>query len=397
MSPLVATAGWCVPAGERRNALGPDGQRVGGPTAGALRGLHTHTGPVDPFYLPELDILRFGAFALVFCAHVLPVNTPGSSLAALFLDGLAKGGSYGVDLFFALSAYLITSILLREHARSGRIDVRAFYMRRILRIWPLYFAALLVLAPVLHLVIPQQRMPLAYMTAFVFLCGNWACAFAGWPPSALMPLWSVSIEEQFYLSWPLLLNRCLVRHMRAACLGMIIVANVTRVALVAARVPYEAIWCNTLARLDPIALGALLSTLSCGTHVARKPQSRIAFIAGGFLSLIVIGHLGLRFGNSCVLWCYPIASLASISTLYGTVGTRIPMDNPVCKILRHLGRISYGLYVYHLPMITLSSRFLHRHAAAVAAMLTLVMALISYDYLEMPFLRLKRRFAYVPS
>ena len=107
------------------------------------------------FYRPELDILRFGAFLLVFLHHALPHATIDYftsdygifKQAASLLAGIARAGALGVDLFFALSAYLITELLLRERRSHGAIDIRAFYIRRILRIWPLYYFALLILSP----------------------------------------------------------------------------------------------------------------------------------------------------------------------------------------------------------------------------------------------------------
>jgi len=107
----------------------------------------------ESLYHPEIDVLRFGAFFQVYIFHGLQFfQAPAfqklglpRGLAAVVV-GLVHGGQYGVDLFFALSAYLITDLLLREHDRRKTIDIRAFYIRRILRIWPLYFLALFVMA-----------------------------------------------------------------------------------------------------------------------------------------------------------------------------------------------------------------------------------------------------------
>src|SRR3954463_14084740 len=98
------------------------------------------------FYRPELDALRFFAFFAVFVHHTLPHDPTKYAAQHLpgFLAVVAGAGAFGVDLFFLLSAYLITSLLLRERRQTGKIAVRAFYLRRILRIWPLYFFALLV-------------------------------------------------------------------------------------------------------------------------------------------------------------------------------------------------------------------------------------------------------------
>src|SRR5262245_16460518 len=99
----------------------------------------------ERFYRSELEVLRFTGFLMVFAAHSAPDPKAwerlGEPLATL-LRGIGETGAYGVDLFFALSAYLITSLLLREEERTGEIDAWRFYGRRALRIWPLYFACL---------------------------------------------------------------------------------------------------------------------------------------------------------------------------------------------------------------------------------------------------------------
>ena len=149
--------------------------------------------PERRFYQPELDGLRFYAFLGVFVYHTLP------SQAMPWLWGaVIKSGAAGVDLFFALSAFLITSLLLRERQQTGRISLRLFYLRRILRIWPLYFVVL-ALGVVLAHTVPDQRLPWYYIAGYLLFIGNWVSAAFGHPQSICSPLWTVSIEEQFYL------------------------------------------------------------------------------------------------------------------------------------------------------------------------------------------------------
>ena len=129
----------------------------------------------------------------------------------------AAGGSWGVDLFFALSSFLITTILLRERQQVGDVDVASFYLRRVLRIWPLYFTLLLVVLPLVRPVSPADGMSGKYLVAFLLFVGNWACVWWGYPPAIAGQLWSVSIEEQFYLSWPWVLRRWADHLIVAAC------------------------------------------------------------------------------------------------------------------------------------------------------------------------------------
>lgn len=118
-----------------------------------------------------------------------------------FESAVRSAGGFGVCLFFLLSAYLITELLQRERARTGTIHVRSFYIRRILRIWPLYFFFLL-LGSALGLIVHSWRISAARIFAFVFLAGNWYVAAVGFGKNPIFPLWSISLEEQFYLVWP---------------------------------------------------------------------------------------------------------------------------------------------------------------------------------------------------
>lgn len=154
------------------------------------------------FYVPELDFLRFVAFLAVFAFHTR--NYPAyakfpAAINSLMLT-MESAGSFGVDLFFALSGYLITELLLREETSTGNINIRAFYLRRILRIWPLYFF-FLGLAAALTKIDPEQHFGLKYLAPFTLLSGNWAVILFGVPDSVANPLWSISMEEQFYLCW----------------------------------------------------------------------------------------------------------------------------------------------------------------------------------------------------
>ncbi len=216
------------------------------------------------FHRPELDRLRFAAFFLVFLHHTMPGSTAGyadAGLPQIVAQGLAafaRAGGFGVDLFFALSAYLITELLLRERAHTGTVSVRKFYIRRMLRIWPLYFLALLVLAPAMRWIVPGDAMPGGHLMGYLLLSGNWASAYWGYPASSFALLWSVSIEEQFYLLWPWLTKRFAGRLTALAAM-MLALAWGTRVLTAAGGVEHPGVWCNTLARLDPIAGGALLA------------------------------------------------------------------------------------------------------------------------------------------
>jgi peptidoglycan/LPS O-acetylase OafA/YrhL len=326
------------------------------------------------FYRPELDILRFGAFLLVFLHHALPHS-------GWMLAGIVRAGALGVDLFFTLSAYLITELLLRERRSRGAIDIRAFYIRRILRIWPLYSFALLILVPAMSF-LPGERMPWSYFASFAIFGGNWACAAWGYPPSSFALLWSVSIEEQFYLTWPWIVRmsvRLGEHHLQRAAYGMLAIATLTRIVLVIRDVHHPGIWCDTLARLDPIAGGALLACFLNGSLPTHSARSRVLWIGFGVALLIGAGALGGNEGWP-VLVTYPLAAAAAVMIIFGTLGCGM-------RAGAYLGKISYGLYVFHAAVIRLVPSLI------LALPLTIAIAALSYRFLESPFLRLKDRFA----
>ena len=348
------------------------------PLTGMAAGLAQAFDPqAQRFHRPELDVLRFGAFFLVFLHHALPHASSEYSTGGLAMAALGRSGALGVDLFFTLSAYLITEILLREQRRTGSIKIRSFYVRRVLRIWPLYFIAVMVLAPLMTLVDGADRLPAGYLASFMVLSGNWACAFWGYPASSFSLLWSVSIEEQFYLAWPWLVRGS--RRLGVVAGGMIGIAWAARVTLAIAGTQHPGVWCNTLARLDPIAGGALVAWLLRGATPTLGVRPRAVVLGAGGLLLVAAGAPGEHAGWGAV-WTYPLAALACVAILYGTLG--INLRSPVFEFL---GKISFGLYVFHAAALRLVE------FPPAALLLTIAMAALSYRFVETPFLRWKER------
>ena len=355
------------------------------------------------FYRPELDVLRFGAFLLVFFYHGFPNNAAGYSswgiptiLATLLAAG-SRAGALGVDLFFALSAYLITELLLREQRLKGRFDIRAFYARRILRIWPLYYFVLLILLPVLALVMPNETMSGGFWLAFLFFAGNWACGWWSLYPTSFALLWTVSVEEQFYITWPWLLRWCGPR-LPLCAIGMFAVATATRIFLLLHHATYAAIWTNTLARMDPIAAGALLAWILGGSIPKNTLGVRVLWIGGGCTALFIAGS-ALTVPGWIWLLTYPLSAAGCVAILFGSFA---PEHSSMPRILTYLGKISYGLYVFHAAAIRLVQTIFGPSLAGpgvllIAFSLTVAAAAISYRYLESPFLRWKNRFAPVST
>lgn len=362
------------------------------------------------FYRPELDSLRFFAFLGVFLVHLCdyPIEFLEQrhipSAVAQAAMAVVHGGAYGVDVFFILSAYLITELLLREKLSTGHLNVPAFYLRRALRIWPLYYLIVLTVAfvPFFN---PQGLFDAKLVTGFLFFLGNWSFFFFGWPETPASPLWSVSVEEQFYLLWPPIVARLSRRGIAYAALIMIFIANASRVWAAAMHDGKEHIWGSTFAHLDSIAAGILLALWLRGGALSLRSSQRIALLAFGLLCCAIRGHyIAVVGGDQMSVWGtligYPIAELGCVAIVLAAIG--MPLRSPM---LQYLGKISYGLYVYHMACVLVTDRFytgtpglLHATLRIIIVFaLTIAVSAASYAIIEKPFLNLKRRFTFVES
>src|SRR4051812_38011880 len=157
------------------------------------------------FYRPELDALRFFAFLCVFAFHWMDY-VPVDPKTQPTLVAVLTAGAFGVPVFFLLSSFLIVELLLREREQTGDIHIKSFYVRRILRIWPLYFAVFYGLIALGYFLPNVATKDYRAWIAFTFFAGNWFIMRHGWIAGPIDPLWSIAVEEQFYIAVPLLLK-----------------------------------------------------------------------------------------------------------------------------------------------------------------------------------------------
>src|SRR5262249_44841846 len=318
------------------------------------------------------------------------------------------------DVFFCLSAFLITELLLRERDASGRISTWRFYVRRVLRIWPLYVGFLAFTFAVLKRTM-GDGLTWGFLTAFLLFVGNWKIALAGhYGGSVAAPLWSVSLEEQVYLVQPVLVRLASSLKRGLTVVGLLLATAVaTRWFLITGGAKHPAMWVNTLARLDPVALGMALAYCLPGRNPRPSPWLARATLLGSVAALVIVARLApvttapLSYEQ---LWGYFLVALASTAAIFATLASRTHV------LLTHewvvfLGKISYGLYVFHYLGINRAARLLalpllggieNKWArlglvAGVGLTLTTIAAVLSWYLLESPFLRLKRRFARVAS
>ena len=314
-------------------------------------------------YSPGLDGLRAVAILVVMLFHANP--------------DVLVGGYVGVDLFFVLSGFLITSILVEEYRNTGAIDLPRFYFRRFLRLAPallFMLAGYLLIAPLTWPGEPHLRDALYaafYITDFTLP--------AGMGPDHLVHSWSLSVEEQFYLLWPLLLVP-LLRSGKAVPYVLL-----TLVAMFAWRAQFTD-WKDHYYRIDTHSSGLLVGAL---LHFIGWRTNRWVGSAG--LALFVLVTLfAKREWNSPAILATEIAAVMLIASVADAKWLESPL-------LVHIGKLSYGLYLWHYPIAHyLRSRFDFFETAALTLALSYVMALLSYHTVEAWSRRFKDRIGVRP-
>jgi peptidoglycan/LPS O-acetylase OafA/YrhL len=343
-------------------------------------------------YRPDLDGLRTVAVYLVLLFH-----------AGL---GWVSGGFIGVDLFFCLSGFLVTGVLLGELERDGRLRVGRFYGRRVRRLLPaalvvvvvVSVAFLLVWSVVLRVpVIADARASLLYYANWHFLAASGDYFATDVDKSPFLHFWSLSIEEQYYIFFPvllLLLSRLPARVRRTAMLATLAVLLVVSLTLqvVLARGSIDRAYYGTDARLYQLLAGALLTAWLAGA--TWRPSRRTAHAIGlvGLVGILVLGS-GLVGWNPS--W-RGIGATGAAVLLLGGLG--LSEGSPLSRVLAHpvpsyLGRISYGTYLWHWPVIVaLGVAFdLGPVTVALVALVAATgLAALSYRVLEMPIRRWPR-------
>jgi peptidoglycan/LPS O-acetylase OafA/YrhL len=351
----------------------------------------------------ELDGLRGMAILLVLVFHFTPASGPLHPLAHVF-----QVGWIGVDLFFVLSGYLITGILLDSASRPHYY--RNFIVRRSLRIFPLYYVCLLLYGYLTFYPSPlrwSEFLGVGEARWYLVYVGNvWAFLRNAWPGAAILtPLWSLQVEEQFYWSYPFLVH-AVRRRVLAGILAVSVVAALAARIILALAMPANAIGDYVLmpCRMDALAMGGLVAI------AARESPGWLKHPWIGRLTLLCMSiFLAVCLLVSETPWSRPMRTfgysaidLAFTGVLILLIGRRQPVLLRVCRWrwLVWLGIISYGLYLLHVPALTLADRWapaLHlapRGSAAffVAMGIAVGAASLFWVAFESQVLRLKNRF-----
>jgi len=361
--------------------------------------------------LPALDGVR-GIAILLVLLHQLD-RIEGEGLATRLVEYAFDAGWVGVQLFFVLSGFLITGILLGS--RGTPTYFRSFFVRRVLRIFPVYFGALVLflwIAPSVGLAPPSWR---DHQLWYWLYLSNWTEPFLG---GSLPHLWSLAVEEQFYLLWPFVVARLDARDLLRTCVALAVASLMIRAVMLGAGVPAEAVYTFSTSRIDALLLGAAAAI------VAREPRFMpralgaprtlwfVALGTGVLGFLATHGYprtspLGQTVGYSLLSVVFAAAILAlAIEARQGkkpSLMARALSSAPLAA----LGTYSYGMYVFHKPLhdlvgsrVLASMGFGHGLGlleglvyVGIGALATLLVGVASYWVLERHFLALKDRFA----
>jgi peptidoglycan/LPS O-acetylase OafA/YrhL len=372
--------------------------------------------PKKHIYFENLDGLRFLSFLSVFFFHSFYTENPEieqSSLYQFVNKFLFKNGNLGVNFFFVLSGFLITYLLIIEKKINGQVNLKNFWIRRILRIWPLFYLCVFfgfVIFPLLKTAVGQIPDETANVWAYLTFTSNFDIIKNGLPDSSILGvLWSIAIEEQFYLIWPIIiyvfpLNKLWIPF----------------TVIIGSSLLFRAIYDNyyfrefhTLSCIGDMTIGATGAWL---VYSSEKFKKFITNLKPWYILLIyVLFIIAYLYRRDLMRVAYEIrifersiiAMLIIMIILEQTFSVNSFFKIGSFKTISKLGVISYGLYCLHFIGLLITIKLvkligLHSNIyqviflePAIALTITIIISKITYRYFESPFLKLKERFAFI--
>ncbi|MGZ4034782.1 MAG: acyltransferase family protein [Bacteroidia bacterium] len=376
-------------------------------------------------FFPNLEGLRFFAFFVVFINHAtccLGYNNH-SAKYNFIKTNFFRNGDLGVSFFFVLSGFLITFLLLKEKDLSGKINIKNFYMRRILRIWPLYFLIVtlcLCLFPHFSPFLPKwfpidpdisQLNPWFYLT----FTGNFDYLVNGISNVLIGVLWSVSVEEQFYLFWPLIIAFVPKKHLLKTFI--IIILGSVAFRFFYAQGSGVIIKYHSFSSVSDLATGAVIAYLACKESfiekISRIPKSVIMFIYFLLFTIIplrlYIWKFAFYYNHVAAVTPLIFSSLFAFIILEQNYAKHSFYKVSNFKIISSFGKYTYGMYCYHMISFFAVLLIFHLMGININGMSlatfifvfftsffsTALVSELSYTYYESFFLRLKNRFALI--
>lgn len=339
-------------------------------------------------YHPALDGVRGVSIIAVIAYHT----------------GLITGGFLGVDVFFVLSGFLITSLLVNEFDMTGRVSFRAFYKRRALRLLPA-LVPVVVVAGIAMLAWDLTQRTVLFLLSVVFYVANWSMVY-GLRSSMLGHTWSLSFEEQFYLLWPpilLLLLRGIRRRgmLLSMVTGAACLAVIYRFVIMSTPSGMRRLYLGLDAHADPILIGCAAAIFCASPFFGRTRRAVLWWDALGVVGALVLAAAFLlaRFPVHYVLWS--MSTVVGVASAFVIIAGVLPASRCASIFGREslcwVGKRSYGLYLWHFPVLYLAGGplapgvTLNPVAALVGCAITCVLAALSFRYIETPALALRSR------
>jgi peptidoglycan/LPS O-acetylase OafA/YrhL len=355
--------------------------------------------------LPNLDALRFLAFFGVMLAHAYQPLTGLDAVNKAFYKAIDYG-VWGVNFFFVLSGFLITRLLLEDTVQHERLRLLRFYKRRVLRIWPLY-GVVLIGAGLHYMLIDVPDNNTHWRYYFLFL-GNYHILNEGFPHSpALANLWTIAVEEQYYVVAPLLLW-LFRKHVWTVAVFLIVVSTAFRLFVQADKyTSNDHLYFNTISVMNDLAVGMLLAcfTQRLNANTVRLSTWVQVIVAASLAGLVVWFQFVYE-----QLWVVAFERIAVAAFFSFVLFQQVFVSNRSFDLQRipgfnYLGKISYGLYMYHAFAIQLVLLAFEQGRAvptgfvgmilfpAFVFALTCLAAVTSYEFFEKKILRLKHTWA----
>lgn len=366
-------------------------------------------------YFENLDGLRFLCFLSVFLTHSFHTENvliKGSKFYLFFEKHLFGNGNLGVNFFFVLSGFLITYLLIEEKKLNGQIDIKKFWLRRALRIWPMFYFCVgfgFFIFPILKTALGQTPNETASLISYLTFINNFDVIDKGPPDASVLGvLWSVAIEEQFYLVWPIILYLLPIKKYWIPFV-IIIVTSITYRYFNQSYLIHDL---HTLSCIGDMAIGAFGAWLVLENARFKKniTQLNVFFIILLYFVFVLIFLFRDDFlihNSSAAFERSFIAIIIILIILEQNFSRNSFFKMSSFKKISKLGSISYGLYCLHFIGILIAINvcdllsinqelwqvlFLE---TIIALSITIFISKISYQYFEKPFLKFKNKFSYI--
>jgi peptidoglycan/LPS O-acetylase OafA/YrhL len=365
-------------------------------------------------YFEHLDVLRCLAAMMVFFAHTFDHmvsqygypdfmrigDSQNLTLVGHYINMILLNGGFGVDVFFLISGFLITYLLLVEKTETGKINIGGFYLRRSFRIWPVYFL-IMALAPTLVNWVNTGIEPPYLMTA-LFL-NNFATIKSEFWTYPFAHFWSICVEEHFYLIWPLVVAFVPYKWLGRVFVFVIVTSIISRGLFNHFQWGYYYQYLHTLSRMDALAIGALGAYLHHQKPFVLKFSRYFRLMAYG-LFIAMLGYEKYNIYDDMFLVCFRkyfyigFAAFAMMNFMFH--------EKPMIRFngktfIHYLGKISYGFYMYSTVLLLIIDRTLlpifPNMDTPISFLLlnfigSLIISIISYHTMEKMFLKMKTRF-----